>query len=98
MEDYLVDEIIEVLRKDEDFVSSFRAFDLWLPFLKHKLLKALEVTKNLDYANKTKVLGIIVYKTKTLMLELEKAVRDNYSQGEDDIIKAIVKILIRDII
>ncbi|MGC8766163.1 MAG: hypothetical protein ACP5PT_04880 [Brevinematia bacterium] len=98
MNDDILDEILEVLKKDEGFISDFKDFDLWLPLLKYKLSKVIEVTKNLDHSNRSKAINIVIYKTRKFILELERAVRDNYYQGENDIIKAIVKVLIKDVL
>lgn len=66
---------------------------LWLPLIDYKVSSIVDVTKNLNDANMSRVLGITVSKLQKLVVGINNAVRNNYDKGEDSIIRALVELL-----
>lgn len=68
---------------------------LWLPLVNSKIDNIIFATKNLDAETRGKVLGVMAVKIQRLIIGINSAVRDNYSNGQEAIIKAIIDILIK---
>lgn len=81
----LDDKLISQIGKDK--------IHLWLPLVDYKVSSIVDVTKNLDDTNLSKVLSITVPKLQKLVLGINNAVRNNYHKGEDSIIRALVELL-----
>lgn len=81
----------------EKVVSSIGVDNIktWLPLIEAKVENVVKVTKHLDVETRNKVLGVTAVKIQNLIMDLSDAVRKNYSRGEDEIIRAIVNVLVR---
>lgn len=66
---------------------------LWLPLIDYKVSSVVDVAKNLDDKNMSRVLSITVPKLQRLVIGINNAVRNNYDKGEDSIIRALVELL-----
>lgn len=66
---------------------------LWLPLIDYKVSSVVDVAKNLDEKDMSRVLSIMVPKLQRLVIGINNAVRNNYDKGEDSIIRALVELL-----
>ncbi|MEN2998869.1 MAG: hypothetical protein ABDH28_07550 [Brevinematia bacterium] len=69
--------------------------EMWLPFVEYKLDNISKVTKNLDTRAMSKVVSITALKIQKLIIGINDAVRKNYKNGEDAVIKAIIDVFIK---
>ncbi len=91
--------MLEIFYRDPEIQSRFgeREVEKWEPFIEHKLENVLN---SLRYVNDDtiidKVLFLLSKKIRTVIIDIEEAVRDSYNRGEAEVIKAIIKVLIKD--
>jgi len=92
--DKLKEYIINVILED-DMLAELIGKDrivLWKDFFDYKVGKIVETLGNMEGDVLDKVISSWLIRIRKFVVEVDRAVRDNYSLGENAVLKALIKV------